>query len=80
GFGVLKLRSNNYTKDFGPTRIDLACTRNKVQPSEAHLRQTSTKKADCTFRATAKALSINQRRWTLIIDDPVHNHEAAPDN
>ena len=49
GFGVRKKRSNNYVKDFGPTRIDISCARDAICVSNAHgSRQTSTTKCGCS--------------------------------
>src|SRR4051794_4989274 len=41
-FSVIKLRNNNYIKDFSPLRIDLACSRGRIRASEAYSRDMST--------------------------------------
>jgi hypothetical protein len=35
GFSIRKLRVNNKVKDFGYTRVDFYCTKDKIRPSEA---------------------------------------------
>jgi hypothetical protein len=80
GFAVYKMRSNNYIKDFGPSRVDLGCYKGKIQPSRAHSRNTSTVKQGCTWQAIAKALLVNgERKWTFHIKSGCEshvNHEA----
>ena len=45
GFSIRKKRSNNYVKDFRPTRIDISCARDALCASEAYGScQTSTTK------------------------------------
>ena len=44
GFAVYKMRSNNYVKGFGATRVDLGCLKGKIRPFEAHSRKTLTTK------------------------------------
>jgi hypothetical protein len=78
-FTVVKARCNNYIKDFGPSRVDIACMRGPIRPTKSvGVRSTSTRKRGCTWEATAKALSCNGRRWTLEIRSghEHHNHPA----
>ena len=78
-FGIRKQRSLNYVKDFGYTRVDFCCLRDKIRPTKAFTkRHSSTTKTNCTWQASAKARVSNGRRWTLEIrDDCSHNHAAA---
>ncbi|KAK3350239.1 hypothetical protein B0T25DRAFT_550132 [Lasiosphaeria hispida] len=46
-FVIYKVRSNNYIKEFGPTRVDIACARGKIRPPKGFSRSTTTTKADC---------------------------------
>ena len=46
-FSVIKQRSNNYVKGFGPTRVDLICARGMIRKQEALSRDTSTAKVGC---------------------------------
>ncbi|KAK0713181.1 hypothetical protein B0T26DRAFT_677548 [Lasiosphaeria miniovina] len=78
GFDIRKLRSSNIVKDFGPTYVAICCLRDKVRESIAHSRQVSTNKCDYPFRAVAKALASNNRKWTLQIVNGHHeNHPAV---
>lgn len=80
-FGIRKQRSINKVKDFGYTRVDFCCLRDKIRPSKALTkRQSSTTKTGCEWQASAKALTCNNRRWTLEIREGCsHNHAAAED-
>ena len=74
-FGIRKLRANNVLKDFGYTRVDLCCLRDKIRPTKAVTgRASSTTKIDCPWQVTAKALASNGRKWTLQIRAGTHNH------
>lgn len=78
-FGIRKQRSLNPVKDFGYTRVDFCCVKDKIRPSESIAgRKSSTTKTGCGWKASAKARVCNGRRWTLEIQgDSVHNHAAA---
>lgn len=79
GFSIHRLRVSNKVTGFGYSRIDYACSQNKIQQSKARSRDTSTIKRNCEWQATANALASNGRRWTFEIR-PVfgtHNHETG---
>ena len=64
GFSVCKIRSNNYVKGFGPTRVDIGCGHGKMRAPRGQSRNTSTTKKNCTWQAVAKALLVNgARKW-----------------
>ncbi|KAK3363947.1 hypothetical protein B0T25DRAFT_627895, partial [Lasiosphaeria hispida] len=73
GFQIRKLRSNNYVKGFGASRIDIGCRQDKIRKSRAISHPTTTTiKRGCTWELVAKALQKNQRKWTL---EPVPGRE-----
>ena len=66
GLGFVKLRVSNDVKDFGPTRIGLVCDRGgRQRDSKANIRRTTTQKTGCAWEGVAKALKVNDRRWTF---------------
>jgi hypothetical protein len=79
-FGIKKLRACNPVKGLGYTRVDFYCLRDKIRPSEAFTgRTSSTTKTGCSWLVRAKALTSNNRKWTLEIpeDYVAHNHTPA---
>ena len=78
GLGFVKLRVSNDVKDFGPTRIGLVCDRGgRQRDSKANIRRTTTQKTGCAWEGVAKALKVNDRRWTFEVLKDQHNHEAS---
>jgi len=79
GFSIYTKRSSNKIKSLGYTRIDYGCAFDSLRPSIAHSRAPSTIKKNCTWEATAKALRVNNRQWTLEIREgcETHNHGAT---
>ncbi|GAB1316447.1 hypothetical protein MFIFM68171_06657 [Madurella fahalii] len=68
GFGIRKARTNNNVKGFGYTRVDFACVRDQIRPSDTIARRSSsTAKLNCSWQATAKALREHDCKWTLEI-------------
>ena len=78
-FGIRKRRSLNYVKDFGYTRVDFCCLRDKIRPTKAFTKHhSSTTKTNCLWQALAKALISNVEDGPLeILEDCSHNHAAA---
>ncbi|KAK3349689.1 hypothetical protein B0T25DRAFT_438321, partial [Lasiosphaeria hispida] len=76
----IKRSTSNKLEGFGPTRTDLECQRAKIRPSKAHSRSSSTAKRGCNWKAVAKALKKNDRKWTFELPDPPpsHNNHPAP--
>ncbi|TPX14283.1 uncharacterized protein E0L32_000677 [Thyridium curvatum] len=77
GLGFVKRRSSNHVNGK-PTRVDLICDRGNLRPSTANVRKVTTSKgADCPWKAVARALRQNNRLWTLEVTEPNHNHPAS---
>ena len=76
GFCVLKLRSNNYINSIGYTNVTFGCQRGAIRPLKAVSCSTSTTKIGCPWKATAKALAKNGRKWTLKINTNYDSHKS----
>lgn len=74
-FSVIKLRSENKIKDFGYSRVVVACQRGSIRKSEAHSRSTSTSKVGCPWKGVTKALKENDRRWTFEVHQDHQHHQ-----
>jgi hypothetical protein len=73
GFAICKIRSVRLDEAKIPGRIDIGCDRGKITPSQAHLRETTTKKMGC--QRNAKIGSKRGVFYLQINDD--HNHEQS---
>lgn len=82
-FGIKRKSASNAVKDFGYTRVEFTCLRDKIRASEAIVGRasTSTMKMDCSWSAVAKALATTGRKWMLEIREghEDHNHPPAED-
>ncbi|KAK4234582.1 hypothetical protein C8A03DRAFT_47126 [Achaetomium macrosporum] len=77
-FGIKKTRPSNMIKGFGYSRVDFACIRDKIRPSQAFTGwASSTRNTGCEWLATAKALKEDGRKWSLLIRCGDHNHAHA---
>ena len=70
GFSVYRRRSSNKVKDFGYSRIDFACSQNKITASTARSRASSTIKHDCGWRGLVMLpiTSVSRRSSSLKIN------------
>src|SRR5437773_874996 len=73
GLGFVKKKSANKVNGL-PTYVEVVCDRGRARESQATVRKTSTAKTGCQWSGVAKALAINQRRWTFEIKHAEHNH------
>ncbi|EAQ91972.1 hypothetical protein CHGG_00207 [Chaetomium globosum CBS 148.51] len=77
GYAIVKVRCSDY-KNGAPRRYDLSCVHgaNKKETRGVGLRDTSTIKTSCPWRAKAVQRVLAGDRWIFEVMVNQHNHEA----
>ena len=82
GVGFVKIRLSNY-HDGKPTIVKIGCDRGGACPLRAKVRQSTTSKMNCGFKATAKRVGngrLGTGPWVFAVDPGMglHNHPPSP--